>query len=67
MVLALGSTKARTRLYRIGITNNLTEIEEDFEVFGFAQGDGMKFQKQIELNPLFDTCLNCTSLLIKHL
>ena len=50
MVLAVGSTKSRTRLYRIGITNNLTEIEEDFEVFRFAQGDWMKFQKQIKFD-----------------
>ena len=32
MVYASGSTKARTRLYRIGITNNLYEIVKDYEV-----------------------------------
>ncbi len=34
MVFAAGSTKARTPLYRIGISNNLAEIEEDYEVYG---------------------------------
>jgi len=33
-ILATGSTNARTRLYRMGITNNLVEICEDFKVFG---------------------------------
>ena len=33
-ILASGSTKVRTRLYRMGITNNLAEISEDFKVFG---------------------------------
>lgn len=29
-----GSTTVRTRLYRMGITNNLAEISEDFHVYG---------------------------------
>lgn len=33
-ILATGSTNVRTRLYRMGITNNLAEICEDFKVFG---------------------------------
>lgn len=33
-IFATGSTEARTRLYRMGITNNLAEIQEDFRVFG---------------------------------
>lgn len=33
-ILAIGSTKVRNRLYRMGITNNLAEISEDFKVFG---------------------------------
>ena len=33
-VLATGSTSVRTRLYRMGITNNLKEIQVDFAVFG---------------------------------
>jgi hypothetical protein len=35
-ILATGSTKVRTRLYRMGITNNLVEISEDFKVFGLT-------------------------------
>ncbi len=37
-VLAKGSTPARTRLYRMGITLNLSEIQKDFEVYGFSEG-----------------------------
>lgn len=33
-ILATGSTVVRTRLYRMGITNNLNEIRKDFVVFG---------------------------------
>jgi hypothetical protein len=36
MIFATGSTKARTRLYRIGITNNIDSIRPDFEVFGLT-------------------------------
>lgn len=35
-IIATGSTTARTRLYRMGITNNLAEISEDFAIFGFT-------------------------------
>ena len=34
LVFATGSNNFRTRLYRMGITNNLEEIKIDFEVFG---------------------------------
>lgn len=37
MIFATGSTKARTRLYRIGITNNIDSIKPDFEVFGLTK------------------------------
>jgi hypothetical protein len=33
-VYTTGSNNARTRLYRMGITNNLLEIKKDFEVYG---------------------------------
>ena len=36
-VFATGTTKSRTRLYRIGIANNLDEIRNDFYVFGFIE------------------------------
>ena len=36
-VFATGSNEARTRLYRMGITNNLIELQEDFYVFGMKE------------------------------
>ena len=47
-VYAIGSTKARTRLYRIGIANNLTEIIQDFDIYGFKDGEWRKFVKNVE-------------------
>lgn len=44
-ILATGSTNVRTRLYRMGITNNLLEITEDFVVYGFTnQGNWEEFE-----------------------
>jgi hypothetical protein len=44
-ILATGSTNVRTRLYRMGITNNLAEISEDFVVYGFTdKGDWEMFE-----------------------
>lgn len=40
-IFATGSTAARTRLYRIGISNNLAQIEKDFLIFGLGN-DGWK-------------------------
>jgi len=48
MIFAIGSTKARTRLYRIGITNNIEAIESDFEVFGLAEQKWQPFKKAVE-------------------
>ncbi len=47
-IYATGSTKARTRLYRIGITNNLDEILTDFELYGQKEGEWQEFSKGIE-------------------
>ena len=38
-VYATGSTKARTRLYRMGLTKYLIEILEDFDLYGQRLGD----------------------------
>ena len=35
-IVATGSTKARTRLYRMGITKNITGISKDFFIFGYT-------------------------------
>ena len=53
LVYATGSTKARTRLYRIGITNNLDEILKDFEVFGLKNDEVQKFKKGVEYQGFF--------------
>ena len=39
-IYATGSTPARTRLYRMGISNNLEELQEQFDVFGFLETIG---------------------------
>ena len=44
-VVATGSTFARTRLYRIGISNYLEEIQKNFKVSGFINGDLEDFKK----------------------
>jgi hypothetical protein len=36
-ILAIGSTKGRTRLYQIGISNNLELILKDFSVMGLLE------------------------------
>ena len=36
-ILATGSTAARTRLYRMGITNNLENIQQDFFIYGLTE------------------------------
>lgn len=60
-VYATGSTVSRTRLYRIGISNNLDKIVNDFELFGFIDNGWEKFKKGrpyeaflIKKNSIFD-------------
>ena len=43
-----GSNMARTRLYRIGITNNLIEIRKDFNVFGLKDDQWHEFRSNTE-------------------
>lgn len=47
-IIATGSTEARTRLYRMGITNHLTEIEKDFLVLGLTKAGWEPFRKNID-------------------
>ena len=47
-IYATGSTKARTRLYRMGISKFLTEVDEDFEVLGELNDSWDIFRKNIE-------------------
>ena len=44
-IYATGLSKARTRLYRMGITNNLAEIKKDFHVFGLNSDKWEKFRR----------------------
>jgi len=46
-IIATGSTEARTRLYRMGITNNLAEITMDFVILGLTKTDWESFRKNI--------------------
>jgi hypothetical protein len=47
-VYATGSTKARTRLYRMGITKYFDEVRQDFLVFGLRNGEWESFEKEID-------------------
>ena len=44
-IYATGSTKSRTRLYRMGISKYLSEGKKDFEIFGELEDDWEDFQK----------------------
>lgn len=46
-VYATGSTNARTRLYRMGITKYLPEVLEDFEVFGYLNEEWEPFKANV--------------------
>ena len=46
-IIATGSTLARTRLYRMGITNNIKSIEKDFIILGLTETDWEPFRKNI--------------------
>ena len=48
MVYITGTTKSRTRLYRIGITNNLEMIKMDFDVFGQRYDGWEVFRKGVD-------------------
>ena len=47
-VYATGSTKSRTRLYRMGITKYFDDVKEDFSVFGLRDGEWEEFTKEID-------------------
>ncbi len=47
-VFATGSTKARTRLYRMGITKYILEIKKDYYVFGLHNDEWEKFEKDTD-------------------
>lgn len=43
-----GSTEVRTRLYRMGITNNLHEIRKDFNLYGLKEDKWVEFRLNTE-------------------
>lgn len=47
-IYATGSNHIRTRLYRMGITNNLEEISKDFEIYGLEIGEWQEFKRGAE-------------------
>ena len=47
-IYATGSTPARTRLYRMGITKYLEEVKQDFNVFGLLNGEWENFEKDVD-------------------
>lgn len=47
-IYATGSTKARTRLYRMGITKYLREVKSDFQIFGQAGKTWEEFETDVD-------------------
>lgn len=47
-VYATGSTKARTRLYRMGISKYYDKVSHDFEVYGLKDEQWIRFDKEID-------------------
>ena len=47
IVVATGTTPARTRLYQMGISNNLAATEEDFLVLGYVDEEWETFRKGV--------------------
>lgn len=47
-IYATGSTKARTRLYRMGISRFIDDVSQDFEILGELNDDWEKFKHNIE-------------------
>jgi hypothetical protein len=53
-IYATGSTKAKTRLYRMGVTKFLSEVTTDFEVLGERNDNWETFRKNIEYEGFLD-------------
>ena len=48
MILVKGSTESRTRLYRIGISNNFEEINQNFDILGYREETWHPFHKNTD-------------------
>ena len=53
-VYATGSTKARTRLYRMGITRFYDEMKKDFYLYGQKGDDFVEFEIGIDYDGFLD-------------
>lgn len=49
-VYATGSTEARTRLYRMGISRFHIEAKKDFEIYGLLNNEWIEFKKGIKFD-----------------
>ena len=58
MIYATGSSKSRTRLYRMGITKYLSEIENDFVIYGETEIGWEIFKINIEYDAFLVTRKN---------
>ncbi len=47
-VYATGSTKGRTRLYRMGISKYFSEVKDDFEIYGELSDSWENFRKEVD-------------------
>jgi hypothetical protein len=57
-IYATGSTVVRTRLYRMGLTNNLVEISKEFDLFGLRDKEWEQFIVGEEYEAFFVTRKN---------
>ena len=48
VVYATGSTDARNRLYRIGISRHYDDAIKDFDIFGLRNGEWVNFDKNVD-------------------
>lgn len=55
LIFATGSTNARTRLYQIGISNNLATITKDFDVLGLKNDIWEYFEKNTQYDAFIIT------------
>ena len=47
-IYATGSTRARTRLYRMGISKYIAEVKSDFDVYGLVNDEWEIFQQETD-------------------
>lgn len=47
-IYATGSTKVRTRLYRMGINKHYDKVVKDFEIYGLKDDQWINFEKDID-------------------